>query len=348
MKRTIIKIDRDLCYGCGKCVRRCYEGALQIIDNKAVIISELYCDGLGTCIGTCPVNAITFEEREAEPYDEAAVMERMIPKGKNVILAHLEHLKSNGADDFYQQALDYLKQHNIAIDSLPEKKKISIGTLRPVKSGCGKTEKEGRQQLNTDSLENQSGQIQEEYMKLQRNNKDFHLKKEKISISTLRPVKSGCGAMLKTTHESPGSGYKTYESGTKQIPERMQFPVQLHLINPDAGFFKNSDLLIAADCTAFASGEFHSRFLQEKSLAIACPKLDSNLQLYKEKLTKIIDKARINTLTVLIMEVPCCIGLVKIATTATENAERNIPINIITLSLQGNIKNEEWIEPDLW
>ena len=93
MKRTIIQIDEEVCNGCGACVSGCHERALQLINGKAVMISDLYCDGLGACIGECPVGAITLEEREAEPYDEYAVMERLIPKGKKIIQAHLNHLK---------------------------------------------------------------------------------------------------------------------------------------------------------------------------------------------------------------------------------------------------------------
>ena len=73
MKRTIIKIDEDLCDGCGICVEGCHEGALQLVNGKAVIVSDLYCDRLGACIRIVH-KAISLEEREAEPYNEAAVM----------------------------------------------------------------------------------------------------------------------------------------------------------------------------------------------------------------------------------------------------------------------------------
>ncbi|HPJ54560.1 MAG TPA: 4Fe-4S dicluster domain-containing protein, partial [Bacteroidales bacterium] len=116
MKRTIIRIDDTLCNGCGICVTGCHEGALRMIDGKAVMVSDLYCDGLGACIPECPQGAISLEEREAEAYNEEAVMERIAPKGDKVILAHLKHLQDHGETGFMNQGIDYLKKHNIKVD----------------------------------------------------------------------------------------------------------------------------------------------------------------------------------------------------------------------------------------
>ena len=98
MEREIIKIDEDKCNGCGLCVPNCYEGALQIIDGKVRLVSDLMCDGLGACIGHCPEGAITIERREAEPYDEVKVMEIMVSKGFNTVVAHLRHLRKAPGD----------------------------------------------------------------------------------------------------------------------------------------------------------------------------------------------------------------------------------------------------------
>jgi len=116
MKRTIIKIDEEKCNGCGLCVSGCHEGALQLIDGKARMISELYCDGLGACIGECPVGAIELEERDAEPYNEEAVMVRIALKGEETVIAHLKHLKDHGETVYYNQGIEYLRRNNIKID----------------------------------------------------------------------------------------------------------------------------------------------------------------------------------------------------------------------------------------
>ena len=115
MKRKIISIDEDRCTGCGQCIPDCPEGAIQLIDGKARLVSDLFCDGLGACIGTCPEGAISVIEREAMPYDEKTVMENIVRQGAPVIRAHLEHLLGHGQKDLYNQAIEYLKEHSIAI-----------------------------------------------------------------------------------------------------------------------------------------------------------------------------------------------------------------------------------------
>ena len=114
-KREIIKIDEKKCNGCGLCIPNCPEGALQVIDGKVRLISDLFCDGLGACIGHCPQGAISIEEREAEEYDERKVMENIVKQGKNVIKAHLGHLKEHNQNEYSKQAIDFLKGKNIEV-----------------------------------------------------------------------------------------------------------------------------------------------------------------------------------------------------------------------------------------
>lgn len=124
-KRQIIKIDENLCNGCGQCANGCPEGALQVIDGKARLVNEVFCDGLGACIGSCPVGAISTEEREAEAYNEKITMSNIVKAGTNTIRAHLDHLKHHGQTKLYNEAIEYLKENNIPIPYPPIK--LSLG-----------------------------------------------------------------------------------------------------------------------------------------------------------------------------------------------------------------------------
>jgi hypothetical protein len=134
------------------------------------------------------------------------------------------------------------------------------------------------------------------------------------------------------------------EAPTAKVASQLrQWPIQLHLISPTAPYYQGADVLLAADCVAFALGGFHNDFLKGKSLAIACPKLDQGQDVYVEKIKTLIETARINTLTVLIMQVPCCMGLVNLAMEALSKSARKVPVKSVVVSLQGEILSEEWI-----
>ena len=122
-----------------------------------------------------------------------------------------------------------------------------------------------------------------------------------------------------------------------------QWPIQLHLVSPEAPYFQGADVLLAADCAAFAMGNFHNEQLKGKALAIACPKLDEGQEAYVAKIKALFEKARINTLTVLIMQVPCCHGLVALATDALRGSNRKVPVRYVVASLQGEVLQEEWL-----
>lgn len=134
----------------------------------------------------------------------------------------------------------------------------------------------------------------------------------------------------------------TEEDG-KRASQLRQWPVQLHLVPPQAPYFQGSDVVLAADCVAFSLADFHKDYLKGKSLAIACPKLDSDQEIYVEKIKTLIDEAKINTLTVMTMEVPCCAGLLMIAKKAAQEASRTIPVKHIVVSIKGAILQEEWV-----
>jgi hypothetical protein len=129
-----------------------------------------------------------------------------------------------------------------------------------------------------------------------------------------------------------------------KVPSQLrQWPIQMHLINPNASYFKNADVLIAADCTAFSLGGFHGEMMKGKSIGIACPKLDTDMEVYVDKIQAMIDDAKINTLTVAIMEVPCCGGLLQIAKAAVDKSERKVPLKLIVVGIKGDIQQESWV-----
>jgi hypothetical protein len=122
-----------------------------------------------------------------------------------------------------------------------------------------------------------------------------------------------------------------------------QWPVQMHLISPQAPYFQGADVLLTADCVAYALGGFHPEYLKGKSIGIACPKLDEGQEEYIEKIKSWIDDAKINTLTVMIMQVPCCRGLLSLAQQAAQAATRKVPIKLIVVGVQGDIVEEGWV-----
>jgi NAD-dependent dihydropyrimidine dehydrogenase PreA subunit len=255
-----VKIDEELCDGCGVCVPACAEGAIQIVDGKARLLGDNLCDGLGACLGDCPQGAISIEEREADAFDERAV-ER-----------HLTTL-SGGPEPQSPPAHthDHAHEHGHG-------------------GGCP-----GARVLTFDR-----------------------------------------GAPKPATHS---------EGAAPEQPSALrQWPIQLHLVPPTAPYFQGADLLLAADCTAFAVGDFHRKYLDGKSLAVACPKLDQGVEIYLEKLKAMIDQAQVNTVTVLIMEVPCCSGLVHLAREAANQAQRKVPIKVVCVGLQGEVLAEEWVQ----
>ncbi|MBA7632910.1 Ion-translocating oxidoreductase complex subunit B [subsurface metagenome] len=233
--RKIIRIDEKKCNGCGVCVPACAEGALQIIDGKAKLVSETYCDGLGACIGECPQGAITIEERAAREFDEEAVK------------LHLEENKH-------------------VMEELP----------------CG------------------------------------------CSSATVTQFERQEGTEV-TTGEKIGQ------------PSMLgHWPVQLTLVPSTAPFLQGADLVLAADCVPFAYAGFHRSFLRERSLLVACPKLD-DFQAHLKKLTDILSYSQVKSLTVVHMEVPCCSGLVHMAKQAIQLSGKDIPFKEVTVGIKGNL-----------
>ena len=248
--RSIVKIDEEKCTGCGVCIPACAEGAIQIVDGKAKLISDKYCDGLGACLGECPQEAIIIEKREAEEFDEKAVE---------------NHLKEK--------------------QSIP-------------------------------------------------------------ASQSVHPIHQSCPSAQVMHFESSPPGKETVNALEKRESMLSQWPVQLKLLPPNAPFFENADVLIAADCVPFAYANFHDDFLQGKALVIGCPKLD-NAEFYKEKLTEIFKRSNIRSLTVVNMEVPCCFGLFHLVKDALASSEKTIPLKQQTISIKGdNISHTSRMFPE--
>jgi NAD-dependent dihydropyrimidine dehydrogenase PreA subunit len=152
----------------------------------------------------------------------------------------------------------------------------------------------------------------------------------------------GCPGSRAMSFDEPGAASDSGgEEGTRPSQLR-QWPVQLHLVSPTAPYFQGADVLLCADCVPFAMGDFHKDFLKDRALAIACPKLDQGQEMYLQKLVSMIDDAKIDTLTVMIMQVPCCGGLLHLATEAAARASRKVPVKKIVIGLQGEVLAEEW------
>ena len=215
MKRRVIHIDQDKCNGCGACASACHEGAIGMVNGKARLMRDDYCDGLGDCLPACPTNAITFVEREAAPYDEAAVQ------------ANKAALKAGKAVD-----------------------------------------------------------------------------------TAFAPT----------------------------VSRLQQWPVQIKLAPVNAPYFNGAQLLIAADCTAYAYAGFHEKFMKGHVTLIGCPKLDAID--YSEKLTEIFRNNDIHSISIVRMEVPCCGGMTYAVQRAIANSGKDIPCKVTVLSINGDILNE--------
>ncbi len=328
LERDIIRIDEEKCTGCGLCVPNCHEGALQVIDGKVRLVSELMCDGLGACIGHCPEGAITIERREAEPYDEIAVISEMVKKGANTVTAHLKHLNDHHEYGYLEEGTTWLEVHS---------KELSFSVEEVLAAVNGQPVRES----GADTSTAVSG------MSVAHGTGHGH-----SAHGENHGHGAHGGAHRHQGGSCPGSAERliapapAFAGATimADAPSQLtHWPVQMHLINPNSPVYRGADLMLAADCVAFSLGSFHSRFLKGKALAIACPKLDHGTETYIDKLTVMIDTGRVNTITVMMMEVPCCGGLIQMVRAAMVRASRKVPVKAVIVSVDGKILQEDWI-----
>lgn len=165
-------------------------------------------------------------------------------------------------------------------------------------------------------------------------------------LNIMNPISGGGGGGC------PGSRAQTLQpapspaaGGESPVASQLaHWPIQLHLVPPTAPFFQGADVLLAADCVPFAVSDFHQRYLAGHSLAIACPKLDHNQEVYLEKLVAMIETARIASMHVMVMEVPCCSGLVRLVDEARKRASRQVPIRCTVIGTDGGVRHELELE----
>lgn len=231
MRREVIRIDQDLCVGCELCIKACHQGAIELIEGKATLISDSYCDGLGRCLPNCPTGAITIETVDT--------------------------------DEFNEERRDFAVKHNHS---------------------------EG----------------------------------------------AACGCPSSAPKTINQTEQKTEHTGPLQSKLR-QWPVQLHLVHPQAPYLENANILIAADCVPFAYANFHNDFINNHVVLVGCPKLD-DVSAYLEKLSYIFSNNNINSVKVVKMEVPCCGGISHITRQALQQAGKFIPYSEYTVTIDGQIR----------
>jgi len=252
-KRKIIRINEDLCNGCGQCVTSCAEGALKIVNGKAKLVKEQFCDGFGDCIGECPTGALTIEERDADDFDY------------NATRMHVAETQGREAVEKFDEAG---KKHGLA------------------------------------------------------------------------PSGGGCPGMRMRVPDAPAAkpAVATHAQMPTAIPsELQQWPVQLHLVQAGAPFFKNRELVVMSTCGPIASADVHWRFLRGRSVVVACPKLDRT-EGYVEKMADIFSEPSIPKVIVVRMQVPCCGGLTMMVRAAAERCGReDLAVEEAVMSLTGDI-----------
>ncbi|MDP8262496.1 MAG: 4Fe-4S binding protein [Candidatus Ancaeobacter aquaticus] len=165
-----------------------------------------------------------------------------------------------------------------------------------------------------------------------------YLEEKGIDVPEYENKNSGHSACpgIKTMEFDPQARSKS-DAPVSTHSELTQWPIQLHLINSNAPYFQNAELLVAADCVAFSYGNFHQKFLKGKKLIMFCPKLDSGIDSYIEKLTEIFKNNEIKSITIAHMEVPCCSGTIKVVEEALKRSGKNVIIKEYNVSLKGEI-----------
>ena len=186
----------------------------------------------------------------------------------------------------------------------------------------------------------------------QKEAKEFDEKATKARLAAREKAEKD-NPKMETGFQCPGLAAKRLREKTESsapdkahVPSQLShWPVQLKLVSPHAPYFNEADVLLVADCVPFAMGDFHSRFLKDKSIMVGCPKLDDP-QFYIEKLAKILEVNKLSSLTVIHMEVPCCSGLTHIARRALAKIGSKMTFRDVTVGLRGDVCKTEEIKAE--
>ena len=283
--------------------------------RNIIIIDQNKCNGCGQCMPNCPEGAIQIIDNKAR------LVSDLFCDGLGACIGHCP-----------EGAITIEKR-----EAVPYDEKTVMGRI--VEQGPA-TVKAHLEHLK-DHKEFDLLKIAQDYLK-EKNIPDPLLSTtEKAS----KPHACGCPGSHERSFKAAKSPAAATGSDVRAASELTQWPVQMHLVSPMAPYFKNADVVIAADCVAYALGSFHQTFLAGKKLAIACPKLDEGQEIYREKIRALIDDAVINSLTVIIMEVPCCRGLLRLVQDAQAQAKRKIDLRAVVVGLEGDIKSDDVVTP---
>jgi ferredoxin len=278
---------------------------VRLMRRKIIRIDEEKCNGCGLCIPGCPEGALRIVEGKARLVGDVYC------DGLGACLGHCPEgailVEEREAADYDEIRVmeNVVRQGGETIEAHLEHLRENNETLH-LKAALEFLHSQGRQDRRAVEL----------------------------PIHPPLPVQGGCPGLQSTVLSPP---LHADEEPGRRVSHLTHWPIQLHLINPLARHYHNADLLLAADCVPFALPDFHKDHLQGKKLAIACPKLDEGQEVYLEKLTALVDRAGVRSITVMIMQVPCCSGLLNLARRAVAQGSRRVPIEAMVISLDGKI-----------
>ncbi len=283
--------------------------------RKIINIHEDKCNGCGLCVSACHEGAIQLVGGKAK------LIHDMYCDGLGDCLPACP---MDAIEIIEREAAEYSQE---AVDQLSEVKKTAMPLDGSHECSCSGGEGKGRENNGHHGHRGHSGGgcPGSQAVKIQRS-----------EVKTLKPEILPTADPVQVFQDSKAVDNANGENSQEQVSELVNWPVQIKLVNTSAEYFKDANLLIAADCTAFAYANFHRDFVKDRIVLIGCPKLDDN-QFYAEKLAELFEKNEIKSITVLRMEVPCCSGIVQSVKSAILKSQKIVPYNEVTIKLNGEI-----------